>query len=99
MGNTSHLERRYKSQMHKVAGLSPEEPGDHFIVVIPEHNCKWADAQQRYNNTRTCCIYTYDHNVYVCPYSGEEVLLDNPSEEEGPCVSYCTYPTKADHSI
>ena len=37
-----------------------------------------------------CCIYSAEHNYYVCPYSGEEVRV-NGLGDTGPASSYCTY--------
>jgi len=38
-----------------------------------------------------CCVYSPSNNVYVCPYSGEEVRV-NGTEDVGSATSYCTHP-------
>ena len=39
-----------------------------------------------------CCVYTENHNLHVCPYSGEEVRIDGGKSDTGLATSYCTYP-------
>ena len=68
-----------------------EEPA--FIITVPREKCKFKEAMAFNEGTEECicCIYGYDHNVYVCPYLGEEMIMES-LEDVGPASGYCWFP-------
>ena len=64
-----------------------------YQVLMNNAKCKYDLALQYSLEKKLCCAYGYDHNVYVCSFCGEEVLV-NGGKETGPATMYCTYGEK-----
>jgi len=77
---------KYKCEVVKIeAGKNTQ-----FAVVMDPSKCKYDLALKTSQGRCLCCSYGYDHNLYVCKFCGEEVLV-NGGKEYGPGTMYCEY--------
>ena len=77
---------KYKCEMVKVeAGNNTQ-----YQVLMNQEKCKYDLALKVSPEKCLCCQYGYDHNIYVCKFCGEEVLV-NGGKETGPATMYCTF--------
>jgi len=61
-------------------------------ISIPKKYCLWEQAFSQDRENSVCCVFTNSENLYVCPYSGEEVTPSSKEGYNGKCTGYCKYP-------
>ena len=61
-----------------------------YHVLMSPDKCKCDLAVNTSEGRFACCVYTRDHNIYVCKFCDEEVLMAC-NADHGPATMYCLF--------